>query len=246
MLVIAIIKTMLKTTGEWEEENTVIPYDMLGIEKLKNGSYKIKRGDGVTAWDSLIYFTGAELNREECADVVDDYTVDQRSAIPAPDKTAMYNRDKGLKSDKTPVEENDVVRLKELASADTALRDDLGAEATARAGADTALRDDLAAEATARESADTALENSLGDAHAKISALNGAYFVLEPYDFGRSLDAQDSDDTLILNTYAIAQTPGASSTGDLNDNTVIINEFDNSEFIFHVPGLKPPPLGGQL
>jgi hypothetical protein len=266
---IAIIKTMMKTTKEWEEENPVIPDDMLGIEKRNSGFYKIKRGDGVTAWDSLIYFIGAELSQEECAGIVDDYTVDQRSAIPAPNKTAMYNGDKGLKSDKTPAEDNDVVRLQELenadtafqysldteaqaradadtafqysldteaqtrADADTALQNNLDTEAQARADADTALQNNLDTEAQTRADADTALQNGLGDANAKISALNGAYFVLEPYNFGKNLDVLNNDDVLILNTYAVSQTPGASSTGDLNDNTVIINEFDNSEYIYN-------------
>jgi hypothetical protein len=232
----AVIQTIWKTTGEWEEENPALPEDMLGIEELESGKYKIKRGDGETAWDSLDYFTGAELSREECAGVVDDYTVDQRSAVPSPNKTAMYNGRAGLKSDNPPAEENDVVRLKELQNASgdiEALAEALDAEAEARGGADDALQEALDAEAEARGGADAALENGMGVVNAKISALNGAYFVLEPYNFGKSLDVSDDDDVLVLNTYAISQTPGASSVGGLNDNTVVINEFDNSEFIYN-------------
>jgi hypothetical protein len=230
---ITTINTMRKTSTEWGMQNPVLPYDMLGIEELGNGKYKIKRGDGTSAWNSLGYFTGAELSREECDGIVGDYTVNQKSMIPAPNKAAVYDGHKGLKSDKTPADENDVVRLKELQNADTALQGDIAAEASAREGADTALGGDIAAEAAAREGADTGLENAIEDINAKIGALNGASFVVDPYNFGKNLDVQDTDDVLILNTYAISQTPGASSVGGLNDNTVIINEFDNSEFIYN-------------
>jgi hypothetical protein len=148
----------------------------------------------------------------------------------------VYDGHRGLKSDKPPAEDNDVVRLKELQNASgdiAALTQALDAEATARGNADTTLQGNIDAEATARGNADTTLENGIEDINAKIGALNGAYFVVEPYDFGNNLDAQDADDVLVLNTYAISQTPGASSVGGLNDNTVIINKFDNSEFIYN-------------
>jgi hypothetical protein len=273
---VTTINTIRKTSREWEEADPVIPYDILGIEEQESGKYKIKRGDGVTAWSSLGYFIGAGLSREECDDIVDDYTTEQRSPVPVPNKTAMYNGHKGLKSDKPPTEDNDVVRLAEFQSADTAFQQALSDEEAARESADAALREAIDDETTARESADgdiqqalsdeeaaresadaalqeaiddeaaaredadaafreadTALENDVADLNAKMSALNGAYFVLGPYDFGKPLDVLDADDVLILNTYAISQTPGASSTGDLNDNTVVINEFDNGEFIYN-------------
>jgi hypothetical protein len=97
---ITTINTMRKTSAEWGRQNPVLPDDMLGIEELESGKYKIKRGDGETAWDSLDYFTGAELSRDECAGIVSDYTTGQKSKIPAPNKAAVYDGHRGLKSDK--------------------------------------------------------------------------------------------------------------------------------------------------
>jgi hypothetical protein len=75
--------------------------------------------------------------------------------------------------------------------------------------------------------------NEISDINSKISTLNGAYYVLDAYEFGKELDVLDPDDVSILNTYAIANTPNASSMADVYDNTVIINEFDTSEFVYN-------------
>jgi hypothetical protein len=85
---------------------------------------------------------------------------------------------------------------------------------------------DIAAETTARIAHDQ-------DQDAKIATLNGAYYVLDAYDFEKTLDVDDPDDVNLLNTYAIANTPGASSMADVYNDTVIINGFDTSEFVYN-------------
>jgi hypothetical protein len=75
--------------------------------------------------------------------------------------------------------------------------------------------------------------NEIADINSKISTLNGAYYVLDSYNFGKTLNENDPEDILILNTYAIANTPGASSMDDVYNDTVIINEFDSAEYVYN-------------
>jgi hypothetical protein len=102
----------------------------------------------------------------------------------------------------------------------------LTAETEAREEYDEEQDKALAAETAAREAHDE-------EQDAKIQTLNGAYYVLDAYDFGKTLDETDPDDIALLNTYAIANTPGATSMADVYNDTVIINEFDTSEFVYN-------------
>jgi hypothetical protein len=66
----------------------------------------------------------------------------------------------------------------------------------------------------------------------KIETLNGHYFPLEGYDFGKTLDVTNPDDIVILNTYAMAM-ESVGDISDIIDGTVIKNLFDGVEFVFN-------------
>jgi hypothetical protein len=266
------VQVIRKTTNEFEEENLIIPDDMLGVEKTESGVYRIKRGNGIDTWLDLPYFVPGYLSMEACSEFVGDYCVEKGSYIPVAGRFAMFDPGGGLKSGRAPAAEDDVVRLEELeglggdvseniatlqgnindvagdlatevtdrGNADTALQGNIDNEEDAREAADGILQGnldtvagDLATETTNRANADTALQDSISDIQLKIESLNGAYFVLPPFGFDKNLDAGDPDDILILNSYAISQTPGASGIADILDNTVIINLFDNCEYIYN-------------
>jgi hypothetical protein len=69
----------------------------------------------------------------------------------------------------------------------------------------------------------------------KLQTLNGHYFPLDAYDFGKSLDVKtpNVDDVLLLTTYAITMTSGASGIGDIKEDTVVKNLFDGVEFVWN-------------
>jgi hypothetical protein len=86
----------------------------------------------------------------------------------------------------------------------------------------------LAAEAAAREAYDHRQD-------AKLETLNGHYFPLDGYDFGKSLDVKtpDPDDIALLTTYAMTMEDADDPTG-LIDGTVVKNEFDGVEFVWNI------------
>jgi hypothetical protein len=366
-----------KTTEVWETENPVLNYNELAVEIITEDNLNVKKGDGVTNWVDLHYFYENQ-NADDTNEIIDDYLVNNGSrlpvedfftmfgdgaglksdkiptddndvirkadlnspafidkstipaplkiaqynedsglksgkvpsenndvvrkleldnhkddtaahsatAIPASLKIAQYNEDSGLKSDKVPAEDNDVIRKLEL---DTHKSDTAAHSATATPTAsriamynsDSGLKsgkvptenndvirlleldnhkDDTAAHsATATPTAsrivmynsDSGLKSGkvptenndvvrfleftseISNIYSEISTLNGAYYVLDAYNFGKTLDETDPDDILILNTYAIANTPNASSMADVYDNTVIVNEFDSVEYVYN-------------
>jgi hypothetical protein len=90
-----------------------------------------------------------------------------------------------------------------------------------------ALQKDLKAETAAREAYDQQQD-------AKLQTLNGHYFPLDGYDFGKSLDVKtpNPDDIAILNTYAMTM-EGVDDPADIIEDTVIKNEFDGVEFVWN-------------
>jgi hypothetical protein len=160
------------------------------------------------------------------------------TSTPTADKIAKYNEDVGLKSDKEPTENNDVIRKTDL---DSHKNDTSAHSATATP---TASRISMYNEDTKLKSGAAATENNdvirflefnneISDINSRISTLNGAYYVLDAYNFGKILEVTDPDDIIILNTYAITNTPNASSMADVYNDTVVINEFDTSEFVYN-------------
>jgi hypothetical protein len=158
--------------------------------------------------------------------------------IPTANKIVKYNEDAGLKSDKEPTENNDVVRKLEL---DTH-KDDTAAHSATETP--TASRIAMYNEDTKLKSGAAATENNdvlrflefndeISDINSKISTLNGAYYVLDSYNFGKTIDETNPDDILILNTYTIANTPNASSMADVYNDTVVVNEFDSAEYVYN-------------
>ncbi|MDR1352397.1 MAG: hypothetical protein LBK05_03850, partial [Treponema sp.] len=96
-----------------------------------------------------------------------------------------------------------------------------------KTGGGFARREELAAETAAREAYDQQQD-------AKIQTLNGHYYPLDGYDFGKSLDVKtpNPDDVVLLTTYAMT-TEDASDPADIIDGTVIKNEHDGVEFVWN-------------
>jgi hypothetical protein len=170
--------------------------------------------------------------------LIDIGSLNSATDIPAPDKVAKYNNNAGLKSDKIPVESNDVVRYEEF---NPHITNNYAHNATATPETnkiamynnDAGLKSGKAASESNDVVRFIEYTNELSDINSKISTLNGAYYVLDAYNFGRILSETDPDDIIILNTYAIANTPNAASMADVYDNMVIINEFDNAEYVYN-------------
>jgi hypothetical protein len=101
------------TTANWNSVNPILSNGELGIEIKTDGTRSMKLGTGSVAWNSLGYFindlaTKTELNTHKA-----DTSAHSSTATPAANLIAKYNADKGLKSDRIPVENNDVIRLTE-------------------------------------------------------------------------------------------------------------------------------------
>ncbi|MDR1249307.1 MAG: hypothetical protein LBK63_08400 [Treponema sp.] len=90
-----------------------------------------------------------------------------------------------------------------------------------------ARRQDLEAETAAREAYDQQQD-------AKLQTMNGHYYPLDGYDFGKSLDVKtpNPDDVALLITYAMTM-EGVVNPADIIEGTVIKNEFDGVEFVWN-------------
>jgi hypothetical protein len=232
-----VLTTRRETTDIWQSQNPILDDMELGVEiVLKEdrtiSHYNIKLGDGVTPWQTLEYFY-EQLNDEDTNEILDDFTINLATRKPVANRIPIYDDDAGLKSGKEPTEDDDVIRLKDLSGSS-----EFGT-ATPTAGKLAKYNDDkgLKSGKAATENNDVLrfleFNNEVSDINSRISTLTGAYYVLDAYNFGKTLDVLDPDDVTILNTYTIANTPGASSMADVYDNTVIINEFDTSEFVYN-------------
>jgi hypothetical protein len=84
---------------------------------------------------------------------------------------------------------------------------------------------EVAAEAAARQSYDQEQDR-------KLQTLNGHYYPLEPFDFGRALNASGADDIVVLNTYALTM-ENVEDIPDIIDGTVIKNLFDGVEYVWN-------------
>jgi hypothetical protein len=85
------------------------------------------------------------------------------------------------------------------------------------------------------------LEQEIADREAydaqqdqKIAALNGHYYPIEPYDFGKTLDVKTPvpEDVTLLNTYAMTM-EGVTDPAQIIDGTVVKNLFDGIEFVWN-------------
>ncbi|MDR1876129.1 MAG: hypothetical protein LBQ84_00750 [Flavobacteriaceae bacterium] len=269
------------TTDIWLKENPILEKNSMGVEiLLPSKLLKIKLGDGITNWVSLPYFIDAELSELRANEIIDNFQVENGTFIPVADRFAMFDRNKGLKSSKTPVDDDDVVRLADVATAIDATdvptpdkvakyNDDAGLKsdkvpsenndvirltefenhttsdyAHNATSTPTANKIAMYNENSGLKSGKVAIENndvvrfleydnSVADINTKLATLNGAYIPLDPYNFGKTLVETDPDDIIILNTYAIANTPNATSMDDVLNDTVIINLFDNYEYVYN-------------
>jgi hypothetical protein len=89
-----------------------------------------------------------------------------------------------------------------------------------------AVSDAIAIERTERQAYDA-------DQDLRIQTLNGQFYPLDPYDFGKTLNMTNPADVALINTYTITMTPSASSTSDIKDGTVVKNLFDGVEFVWN-------------
>jgi hypothetical protein len=258
-----VLTTQRAVKDVWESQNPVLHDMELGVEIILKedrtvSHYNIKLGDGVTPWNSLQYFY-QNLNEEDTNEILDDFTINLATRKPVAGRIPIYDDDKGLKSGKVPVDDDDVVRLKELENITTdteQLEQDVSdltdaldthkSNTSAHGAADAPAASKIAMYNTESglksgkpptENNDVVrfleFNNEVSNINSKISTLNGAYYVLDAYDFGKTLDETDPDDILILNTYAIANTPGASSMADVYNDSVIVNEFDSAEYVYN-------------
>jgi hypothetical protein len=69
---------------------------------------------------------------------------------------------------------------------------------------------------------------------AKLQTLNGHYYPIDGYDFGKTLDVKtpDPDDVALLTTYAMTM-EGASDLSEIIEDTVVKNENDGVEFVWN-------------
>jgi hypothetical protein len=231
------LTTRRETTDVWQSQNPILDDMELGVEIILNqdrtvSHYNIKLGDGITQWNSLDYFY-ENLNEEDTNEILDDFTINLATRKPVANRIPIYDDDKGLKSGKEPVEDDDVLRLKDLTDIGTSTPTP---NKLVKYNEYAGLKSDKVPNEdndVARYSEVSVINNEISTINNKLSTLNGAYYVLDPYNFGKTLDETNPDDIHILNTYAIASTPGASSMADVYNDTVIINEFDTSEFVYN-------------
>jgi hypothetical protein len=96
-----------------------------------------------------------------------------------------------------------------------------------KTGGGVVRREELEAEAAAREAYDQQQDR-------KLETLNGHYYPLDGYDFGKTLDVKtpNSDDVALLTTYAMTM-EGIDDPAEIIENTVIKNEFDGVEFVWN-------------
>jgi hypothetical protein len=258
-----VLTTRRETTDIWESKNIILDDMELGVEIILNqdrtvSHYNIKLGNGITQWNSLDYFY-ENLNEEDTNEILDDFTINLATRKPVANRIPIYDDDSGLKSGKEPTEDEDVVRLKDLngITIDVGqLEQDIsdltdsfdthktntsahGATATPTADKIAMYNSDsgLKSGKVPTENNDVIrfleFNNEISDINSKISTLNGAYYVLDAYNFGKELDVTNPDDVIILNTYAIANTPDAGSMTDVYNDTVIVNEFDSAEYVYN-------------
>jgi hypothetical protein len=182
--------------------------------------------------------SAAPVEDDDVVRKIDVATIIDATDIPTAGKVAKYNNDAGLKSDKIPDENNDVIRKTDLDS-HTSSTNAHGATDTPTASRIAMYNTDsgLKSGKPPTENNDVVrfleFNDEVSNINSKISTLNGAYYVLDSYNFGKTLDETNPDDVLILNTYAIANTPSASSMADVYNDTVIVNEFDSAEYVYN-------------
>ena len=87
------------TTDEWESKNPVPAMRELCAERKVDGSFDLKIGDGVTAWNDLPYVSSREL-----ADLIDDA---QHRTVTDAEKAAWNAKQNALTFDDVPTADSD-------------------------------------------------------------------------------------------------------------------------------------------
>jgi predicted nucleic acid-binding Zn-ribbon protein len=168
------------TTANWESVNPILSNGELGIEFKTDGTRSMKLGTGAIPWNSLGYFIDNPVSEADLTNHINNTSAHSATATPTANLIAMYNTDGGLKSNKVPMEVNDVLRKTELDTIDSSIDDlqtqitdletNLATETTDRTDADAdlqtqidTLKTNLNTEITDRTDADTDLQTQIDD-----------------------------------------------------------------------------------
>lgn len=102
------------TTANWNSVNPILSNGELGIEIKTNGIRSLKLGTGSIPWNNLNYLIDNVATLVDLEMHKNDTTAHSAIAVPTANRIVMYNNNLGLKSDKVPVDLNDVIRKTEL------------------------------------------------------------------------------------------------------------------------------------
>jgi hypothetical protein len=102
------------STLNWETLNPILSNAELGIEILNDGKRKVKVGTGNSTWTNLPYLIDNPISETELNNHIDSYIVHGATSTPTENRIAMYDGNGGLKSNKLPSVDNDVVRNVDL------------------------------------------------------------------------------------------------------------------------------------
>jgi hypothetical protein len=182
--------------------------------------------------------SGPPVEEDDVIRKTDVATIIDATDFPTAGKVARYNASAGLKSAKMPTENNDVVRFLDLTTHENNTHAHNATDAPtpsriAMYNGDAGLKSGKIPTENNDVVRFLEFNDEVSSINSKISTLNGAYYVFDSYNFGKTLDETDPDDILILNTYAIANTPGATSMADVYNDSVIVNEFDSAEYVYN-------------
>jgi hypothetical protein len=231
-------------TVSWETENPILGFNVLAVEIINKNKFNIKKGDNITPWNQLNYWY-KDLCLDNLNEIIDDYYANIGSRKPLEDFFAMYGDNNKLKSGGPPTENDDVCRLSDLNAVAGNLREHINsttaheAASYPAAGRIAMFDSDKGLKSGKKPEDDNDVirfkeyTSDIGSINLKLSTINGAYNIFPSYDFGKNLDTDDQNDVLILNTYSIANTPSASSMNDVLNNSVVINTFDYTEYIYN-------------
>jgi hypothetical protein len=88
----ARIKNLTRTPAEWQSANPILLVGETGYEKLSDGSYKMKIGDGVTNWNNLSYAIDFQALQQAKEDAVTAVTEAEELVLTVnPDVALLFN-----------------------------------------------------------------------------------------------------------------------------------------------------------
>jgi hypothetical protein len=113
------------TTANWQAINPTLGSGELGIEVKPDGSRSMKSGTGSTTWNNLPYLVDSPIQLSMLLSHENDTAAHGASPSPVKNRIPAYGDEGGLKSNKIPLEANDVLRKTELDNLNTAIGGDV-------------------------------------------------------------------------------------------------------------------------